>query len=170
MVRPVPDLVGAAMVMIGSLFAGHEESPGQTVEVDGKRQTLAQIDEAVRASKVMTAVEVPEDVLVEVDQKMIGRVLGKVDFSGLYVNLSGTTYPSLSAAKAAGAATINYGLFINTVIDFLILAFIIFQIVRIANKMIPKPVAPPATKDCPYCLSAIPIKATRCAHCTSDLK
>jgi large conductance mechanosensitive channel len=103
----------------------------------------------------------------------IGRVVGQVDFSGLYVNLSGTSYPSLAAAKAAGAATINYGLFLNATVDFVIVAFVLFLVIRMANHMqrvIVKPEAPPpATKDCPYCCSAIPVKATRCAHCTSNL-
>jgi len=104
----------------------------------------------------------------------IGLVLGKVDFSGLYVNLSGAAYPSLTAAKAAGAPTINYGLFLNATIDFLIVAFVLFLVIRTANRMqqaMAKPAgaAAPTTKDCPYCLSAIPLKATRCAHCTSEL-
>ena len=103
----------------------------------------------------------------------IGLVLGKVDFSGLYANLSGTAYPSLVAAKAAGAPTINYGLFLNATIDFVIVAFVLFLVIRTANRMqlaMVKPAAAaPTTKDCPYCLSAIPLKATRCAHCTSEL-
>lgn len=79
----------------------------------------------------------------------------------------------LAAAKEAGAATLNYGLFINAVIDFLIIAFVIFLLVRTVNRMTVKPSTTPAaptTKECPDCLSAIPIKATRCAHCTSELK
>ena len=103
----------------------------------------------------------------------IGLVLGRVDFSGLYANLSATPYPSLAAAKAAGAPTINYGLFINATIDFLIVAFVLFMVIRTANRMqqtLAKPAAaPPATKDCPYCFLAIPVKATRCGHCTSSL-
>jgi len=103
----------------------------------------------------------------------IGRVLGKVDFSGLYINLSGTSYPSLQAAKAAGAATINYGLFLNATVDFLIVALVLFLVIRTANRMqqaIAKPAAaPPATKECPYCCSAIPINAKRCGFCTSNL-
>ena len=101
----------------------------------------------------------------------LGLLLGKVDFSSLFVSLSGT-YPSLAAAKAAGAPTLNYGVFLNTVLDFLIVAFAIFLLIRQVNRFMPKPApaAPPATKDCPYCLSAVPLKATRCLHCTSDLK
>ena len=101
----------------------------------------------------------------------LGLLLGKVDFSNLFISLSGQ-YPSLAAAKAAGAPTINYGMFLNTVLDFLIVAFAIFLLIRQVNRFMPKPApaAPAATKDCPYCLSAVPLKATRCLHCTSDLK
>ena len=101
----------------------------------------------------------------------LGLLLGKVDFSNLFLSLSGQ-YPSLAAAKAAGAPTINYGMFLNTVLDFLIVAFAIFLLIRQVNRFMPKPAppAPAATKDCPYCLSAVPLKATRCLHCTSDLK
>jgi large conductance mechanosensitive channel len=100
----------------------------------------------------------------------IGRLLGHVDFSNLFVNLSGTHYPTIAAAKAAGAATLNYGLFLNTIINFLIVAFAVFLLVRQVNRLAPKPApAPVATRDCPYCLSAIPLKATRCGHCTSEL-
>ena len=103
----------------------------------------------------------------------IGLLLGKVDFSNLFVNLSGQNFPSLEAAKAAGAATLNYGIFLNTVIDFLIVAFAIFLLIKQVNRFTAKKEeapAEPATKECPRCLSPIPIKATRCAHCTSDIK
>jgi large conductance mechanosensitive channel len=101
----------------------------------------------------------------------IGVLLGHVDFSNLFIGLSSQHYDSVAAAKAAGAASINYGLFLNTVIDFLIVAFVIFIVVKQVNKVKrPVPVAPPSTRDCPYCLSAIPAKATRCAHCTSELQ
>ena len=103
----------------------------------------------------------------------IGLLLGQVDFSNLFINLSSTPYAKLAEAQAAGAPTINYGVFINTVLDFLIVAFVIFLVVRAANKLEhpkPAPAPAPTTKECPYCLSAIPIKATRCAHCTSELK
>jgi large conductance mechanosensitive channel len=103
----------------------------------------------------------------------IGLLLGKVDFSNLFIGLSGKSYPTLEAAKAAGAATIKYGMFINTVIDFIIVAFVIFLLVRQINRMKRqeevKPAAP-TTKECPYCLSTIAIKAVRCPHCTSELK
>ena len=98
----------------------------------------------------------------------VGLLLGKVDFSSLFVNLSGKPYETLSSAKAAGAATINYGLFLNTVIDFIILAFAIFLVARQVNRLKSKP--EPSTRACPYCLSKIPIKATKCPHCTSELK
>jgi len=104
----------------------------------------------------------------------IGLVLGKVDFSNLYLNLTHNTYASLQEAKTAGAATINYGSFINTVIDFLIVAFVIFLLTRAINRMKRAEASPPApaatAKECPFCLSSIPPRAIRCAHCTSDLK
>jgi large conductance mechanosensitive channel len=101
----------------------------------------------------------------------IGLILGKVDFSTLFLNISGTSYPTLAAAKAANAATINYGMFLNTVIDFLIVALVIFLLVRQVNKWNkPAPAPEPTTKECPYCISAIPIKATRCPNCTSELR
>ena len=103
----------------------------------------------------------------------IGLLLGKVDFSNLFFNLSGKPVTTLAEAKAAGAATINYGLFLNTLIDFLIVAFAIFLLIRQVNRLkrqpAPAPAAPP-TKDCPYCFSSIAIKAIRCAYCTSELK
>lgn len=98
----------------------------------------------------------------------IGLVLGNVDFSNLFINLSGKEYPSVAVAKAAGAATLNYGIFFNTVLNFIIIAFAIFLIIRSFNKM--KQPEPVITKDCPHCLSVIPLKATRCAHCTAELK
>jgi large conductance mechanosensitive channel len=101
----------------------------------------------------------------------IGLILGKVDFAGLFLNLSGKSYGSLAAAKAAGAATINYGLFLNTVVDFLIVALVIFLLVRQINRWNkPAPAAAPTTKDCNYCATAIPLQATRCPNCTSELR
>jgi large conductance mechanosensitive channel len=102
----------------------------------------------------------------------IGLLLGKVDFSSLFINLSGQTFATLAEAKKAGVATINYGLFLNTVLDFLIVAFAIFLLIKQVNRLNRQPApapAAPTTKDCPYCLSAIPIPAVRCAHCTSQL-
>jgi large conductance mechanosensitive channel len=102
----------------------------------------------------------------------IGLLLGNVDFSNLFVTLSGGHFNSLADAQAAGAATLNYGLFINNIINFLIIGFVIFLVVRYANKMLtkPAPAAEPTEKDCPYCFSKIPIQAVRCPHCTSHLK
>jgi len=103
----------------------------------------------------------------------IGLLMGKVDFSSLFINLSEQNYPSLAAAKAAGAPTINYGVFFQTMFDFVIIAFVIFLLVRQVNRMkrhdeaVP---AKPTTKDCLYCMSPIPLRAVRCPHCTSDLK
>jgi large conductance mechanosensitive channel len=100
----------------------------------------------------------------------LGLLLGKMDFSNLFVNLSGQDFANLKAAKEAGAATLNYGLFINTVIDFIIVAFAIFLVVKQVNRLKRQPpAAAPATKDCPFCASAIPIPAKRCPHCTSQL-
>jgi len=100
----------------------------------------------------------------------LGKLLGKMDFSNLYINLSGQDFPTLAAAKEAGAATVNYGIFLNTVIDFLIVAFAIFLLIRQVNKLKRQPpAAPPNTKDCPFCVSSIPIQAKRCPHCTSQL-
>lgn len=102
----------------------------------------------------------------------IGLLLGNVDFSSLYLNLSGTPYASLADAQAAGAPTMNYGVFINTVVDFLIVALVIFFIVKLAKRA-QKPkaqeVQAPSTKECPHCLSTIALKATRCPNCTSQL-
>lgn len=101
----------------------------------------------------------------------IGLVLGKVDFSSLFINLSGKTYNTLSEAKAAGAATINYGMFLNTVVDFLIVAFVIFFIIRQINKLKRQQEAPPVTtRECPFCCSMVSLKALRCPNCTSELK
>jgi large conductance mechanosensitive channel len=109
----------------------------------------------------------------------IGLLIGKVDFSNLFIDLSGAGYASLTQAKEAGAPTINYGLFINNIIDFIVVAFALFLVVRWMNQLreaavadhkkeAPAPAAP-TTRQCPYCLSEISIKAVRCAHCTSDL-
>ena len=106
----------------------------------------------------------------------IGLLLGNVDFGNLFAVLKeGATrgpYASLADAQAAGAVSINYGAFIMTIISFLIIAFCVFLLIRQVNRLKKEepPAAEPETKDCPYCLSSIPIKATRCAHCTSELK
>ena len=100
----------------------------------------------------------------------IGLILARVDFANLFWDLSGTQHATLDEAKKAGAATINYGILINNVIDFLIVAFVIFLVVRQANKMRREPATVPNTKECPYCTSAIPLKAKRCPNCTSQLE
>lgn len=102
----------------------------------------------------------------------LGLVLGRVDFSNLFLSLSGKSYPSLADAQAAGAATLNYGIFINNVVNLLIVAAAIFFLVKAAQSLErQKPKEPPAstTRECPYCLSMIPQKASRCAYCTSQL-
>ena len=100
----------------------------------------------------------------------IGLLLGGMDFSNLFINLSKTPYATLAEAQVAGAPTINYGVFVLTVLDLVIVAFVVFMLVRAVNRMQrPKPVAP-TTKECPYCLSIIPLRATRCPHCTSELR
>ena len=102
----------------------------------------------------------------------IGLILGKVDFTNLYISLTGQHYASLDEAKKAGAATINYGIFFNAVLDFLIVAFVIFLLVKQINRMKREepPPAPPQSKECKYCFSSIPIKAVRCPQCTSTLE
>lgn len=102
----------------------------------------------------------------------IGLLLGKVQFTNLFIDLSGKGYPSLEAARAAGAPVLAYGNFIQTVVDFLIVAFVIFLVVRAYNRLVslkPSPSPAPTTKECPYCFTTIPIRATRCPNCTSDL-
>ncbi len=102
----------------------------------------------------------------------IGLLLGKVDFSNLFINLSGKSFESLADAKKAGAATLNYGLFFNTMIDFLIVGFAIFLMVKQVNRLkreAPAPAPAPATRECPFCMTGIPVKATRCPHCTSTV-
>ena len=106
----------------------------------------------------------------------IGLLLGNVDFSNIFAVLKegkvAGPYASVAAAKSAGAVTINFGVFINTIISFVIVAFAVFLLVRTINKLRREeaPPAAPTTKDCIYCLSKIPIKATRCPNCTSELK
>jgi large conductance mechanosensitive channel len=100
----------------------------------------------------------------------IGLLLSGVDFSNLYLSLNGQPYANLAAAQAAGAPTLNYGSFLNAVIDFLIVGLAIFLLIRAVNHMQPPaPAAAIATRECPYCISLIPLKATRCPHCTSQL-
>ncbi|HEY1232098.1 MAG TPA: large conductance mechanosensitive channel protein MscL [Candidatus Binatia bacterium] len=100
----------------------------------------------------------------------IGVALGRVDFSNLFINLSGKEYSSVAAAKTAGAATLNYGIFINNILNFIIIAFAVFLLVRQINRMQTPAPAAAVTKDCPYCLSPVPVKAVKCAHCTSEIR
>jgi len=103
----------------------------------------------------------------------IGLLMGKVNFSNLFIDLSGQSHATLTEAKAAGDATINYGMFINTVIDFIIVAFVIFLMIRQINRLKREPAAQPAaatTRECPYCFSVISLKATRCPHCTAQVE
>jgi large conductance mechanosensitive channel len=97
----------------------------------------------------------------------LGRLIGHVDFSSLFINLSSIHFDTLADAKAHSAPTLNYGLFINTIINFLIVAAAIFLVVRAVNRWMPKPAAPVTTKDCPQCAMPIPVAAKKCGHCTS---
>jgi large conductance mechanosensitive channel len=101
----------------------------------------------------------------------IGLALGRVDFRNLFLTLNGQAYASLADAQKAGAPTINYGQFVNTVIEFVIVGFVVFLLVRQVNRLkAPEPAAPePPARECPYCVSKIPLKATRCPFCTSEL-
>jgi len=115
-----------------------------------------------------------KSLVADVIMPPIGLLLGGVDFSDIFINLSGGDYSSLAAAQEAGAPTLNIGVFINTVLNFLIVAFAIFLLIKVINQLKRKeeaaPEAAPTTKDCPFCCSAIPVKATRCGHCTSQLE
>jgi large conductance mechanosensitive channel len=99
----------------------------------------------------------------------IGLVIGRVDFRNLYVSLNGQTYASLAEAQKAAAPTINYGVFLNTIIEFLIVAFVVFLLVRQVNKWMPGPAPAEPKRDCPFCASSIPLRARRCAFCTSEV-
>ena len=115
-----------------------------------------------------------KSLVADVIMPPIGLLLGGVDFSNLFVNLGDGDYASLAEAQEAGAATINIGVFVNQVLSFVIVAFAVFLLIRAINNLKKKeeeaPAPEPDTKDCPYCLSSIPIKATRCGHCTSQLE
>jgi len=100
----------------------------------------------------------------------IGLLLGRVDFKNLFISLSGQEFATLEEAKKAGVPTLNYGMFLNNVVDFLIISFAIFLVIRQINKLRKVEPPPAEKKDCPYCLTSIPIKATRCPSCTSEIK
>ncbi|MGQ9808819.1 MAG: large conductance mechanosensitive channel protein MscL [Armatimonadota bacterium] len=106
-----------------------------------------------------------EDVLMP----PIGLLLGKVDFANLFIDLSGKGYESLAAARAAGAPTLNYGLFLNSIISFLIIAWAVFLVVKATNKIRGAAAQETTQKECPFCCSSIPLAARRCPHCTSEL-
>lgn len=115
--------------------------------------------------------KIVSSLVADVIMPPIGLILGKLDFSNLFINLSGGDFPTVAAAKAAGAPTLNYGVFINTVIDFVILAFVIFIVVKQLNRLKKAPApADPTAKECPECLAQIPVKAKKCQMCTSSLK
>jgi len=115
--------------------------------------------------------KVVQSLVTDIIMPPVGMLAGKVDFSSLYINLSGKTFETLAEAKKAGAATINYGVFINSVVDFTIMAFVVFMMVKQINRL-KKETPPPSadTKECGFCLSKIPFKAVRCPHCTSNLE
>lgn len=102
---------------------------------------------------------------------VVGLVMGKVDFSNLFISLKGGSYPTVAAAKAAGVPTLNYGIFLNTALDFVIMAMVIFMIVKTANKLRKEdaPAPAPTPRECPFCKSALHVDAVRCPHCTSQL-
>ena len=116
--------------------------------------------------------KIVSSLLSDVLMPPIGLLMGRVDFSSLFISLNGQQYPSLTAAKTAGAPTLNYGLFLNTTLDFTLVAFVIFMVVKQINRLkrqAPPPApAAPTTKECRFCLSTIALKATRCPHCTSE--
>ncbi len=117
--------------------------------------------------------KIVSSLLADVLMPPIGLLMGKVDFSSLFFSLNGQPYPSLAAAKTAGAPTLNYGVFLNTLLDFIIVAFVVFLVVKQINRIKRQEPAPapkaPSTKDCKFCCSVIPIKATKCPQCTSAL-
>jgi large conductance mechanosensitive channel len=115
--------------------------------------------------------KVVNSLVTDIIMPPIGLLVGKVDFASLFVDLSGTHPPSLAEAKKAGAATLNYGVFVNTILEFLIVAFAVFLLVQQVNRWRKPAEVPPVapTKDCPFCATAIPVPAKRCPHCTSQL-
>ncbi|GIK26808.1 MAG: large-conductance mechanosensitive channel [Betaproteobacteria bacterium] len=117
--------------------------------------------------------KIVDSLVKDIVMPMVGRLLGGVDFKHLYVNLGSKTFETLEAAEKAGAPILKYGAFINTVVDFIIIAFAIFMAIKVMNRLKRAEEAAPAeptTRECPHCLSTIPLKATRCAHCTAQLQ
>ncbi len=116
--------------------------------------------------------KIVSSLVADVLMPLLGVAMGDVDFSQLYINLGSGQYPTLEAARAVGAPTLNYGVFVTTVVDFLFIAMAIFVVVKMINAAKREPALPPTepqTKPCPRCLSEIPLAATRCAHCTTDV-
>lgn len=114
--------------------------------------------------------KVVSSLVTDVIMPPVGMLTGRVDFTNLFINLTPVPYPTLADAKAAGAPTINYGAWLTTVVDFVLVAFAVFLLVHAVNQLRrPEAAAPPATRECPLCLSVIPVKAVRCAHCTAEV-
>ena len=164
--------------ILDNLGMAHLASP--KVLLGGKGRMLEEFREfAMRGSMLDMAVgiivgaafgRVVSSFVSDVLMPPIGLFTGHSDFSNKFINLSGHAYATLAEAKAAGAATINYGVFFNAVFDFLIVAFVVFMLIRQVNRLKNEQKAAVAmTRDCPFCLSAVAIKATRCPHCTSAL-
>ena len=165
--------------LLDSTGMGHLTNPKFLLGKRGGTITQEFRDFAVRGNMLDMAVgiiigvafgRVVSSLVTDILMPPLGLLAGKSDFSSKFIDLSGKTYATLAQAKAAGAATINYGVFLNTVFDFLIVAFAVFLIIRQMNRLKGEEKPPIATtKECPYCLSVIPLKAARCAHCTSQL-
>jgi len=155
--------------------------PFAFIEEQRRKNVLKEFKEfAMRGSVVDLAVgviigaafgKIVSSLVEDVMMPPIGRLLGHIDFSGLFINLSDKPYETLAAAKAAGAPTLNYGIFLNSLINFLIVAFCVFLVVQQVNRWTKKPAEPaaPTTKECPQCAMTIPIGAKRCGHCTAQL-
>jgi large conductance mechanosensitive channel len=163
----------------GSAAAGSAAQPPVRRRLGGVLKEFREF--AVRGNVVELAVAVvvgaafgriTTSLVNDIIMPSIGLLLGSVNFSSLYFSLNGTAYPSLSAAQAVGAPTINYGLFINNILDFFIVAFAMFIVVRMMNRLKSRQPArstEPSIRPCPYCLSSVPLNATRCSQCTSYL-
>jgi large conductance mechanosensitive channel len=115
--------------------------------------------------------KVVQSLVTDIIMPPIGKIVGNVDFASLFINLSGTSYPTLAEAKKAGAATLNYGLFLNSIVDFTLMAFVVFLMVKQINRLKRTEAAAPSpeTKECPFCLSTVALQASRCPQCTSTL-
>ena len=127
------------------------------------------VDMAIGLSVGVAFTTVVKSLVDDIIMPPIGVLVGQVDFSQLFISLSGEHFATLRAAQDAGAATMNVGLFINALINFLIVGIVIFFLIKALNRIEPPP-PPPATKDCPFCLSKVPDQATRCPYCTSQLE